>query len=382
MKKTESHVSHTSHTSHVKEPLIHITKRGNITWQQAILVRIGAVLCALVATALIIMLLAKENPIDIYSSMFSGAFGTPRRIWNLLNRTCVLLGVSLAVTPAFRMKFWNCGAEGQTLMGGLAAAACMLYFGNPFTAMFGETWGLVALFATMFVISVIAGALWAVIPALFKAFFNTNETLFTLMMNYIAIQIIRFCLKIWAKDGSGTLTAMPQFRFPKIFGQEYLLTIIAVLVICVLMYIYLRYSKHGYEISVVGESENTARYIGISVPKVIIRTMIISGALCGFVGLLLVANGSCTISTDIVGGQGFTAIMVSWLAKFNPIFMILTSLLIGFLSCGTGQISTDFRLDTSICDIITAIILFFIIGCEFFVQYQIHFRKTKGGNVK
>lgn len=195
------------------------------------------------------------------------------------------------------------------------------------------------------------------------------------MMNYIAIQLINFCLKLWAKDGSGKLPVMPEYRFPKIFGQEYLLTVIVILVICVLMYIYLKYSKQGYEISVVGESENTAKYIGINVKKVIVRTMILSGALCGLVGLLLVANGSCTISTDIVGGQGFTAIMVSWLAKFNPLFMVLTSFLISFLNCGANQISTDFRLDTSICDIITAIILLFIIGCEFFVNYKIHFRK-------
>ena len=351
----------------IKEPLIHITKRGAISWKQAILVRVIAVLCALVVTAVVIMILAKENPIKIYASMLSGAFGTSRRIWNLMNGTCILLGISLAVTPAFRMKFWNCGAEGQTLVGGLASAACMLYFGKALP--------LPVLFLVMIAASILAGALWGFIPAIFKALFGTNETLFTLMMNYIAIQLINFCLKLWAKDGSGKLPVMPEYRFPKIFGQEYLLTVIVILVICVLMYIYLKYSKQGYEISVVGESENTAKYIGINVKKVIVRTMILSGALCGLVGLLLVANGSCTISTDIVGGQGFTAIMVSWLAKFNPLFMVLTSFLISFLNCGANQISTDFRLDTSICDIITAIILLFIIGCEFFVNYKIHFRK-------
>ena len=359
----------------VKEPLIHITKRSSLSWKQAILIRVIAVLCALIVTAIVIMVLAKENPIQIYSSMISGAFGTPRRIWNLMNGTCVLLGIALAVTPAFRMKFWNCGAEGQTLIGGLTAAACMLYFGSSLS--------LPVLFLVMIIASVLAGAIWGVIPAIFKALFGTNETLFTLMMNYIAIQLINFCLKIWAKDGSGTLPTMPQYRFPKVLGQEYLLTIIVFLIICAIMYVYLRYSKHGYEISVVGESENTAKYIGINVKKVIIRTMIVSGALCGLVGLLLVANGSCTISNDIVGGQGFTAIMVSWLAKFNPVFMILTSFLLIFLQCGTNQISTDFRLDTSICDIITAIILFFIIGCEFFANYKIHFRKkVKEENAK
>ncbi len=353
----------------MKEPLIHITKRASVSWKQAILIRVIAVVCALITTAVVIMLLAKENPIKIYGSMLSGAFGTPRRIWNLMNKTCILLGISLAVTPAFRMRFWNCGAEGQTLIGGLTAAACMLYFGKALP--------LPLLFVVMIIASVLAGAIWGVIPSIFKASFGTNETLFTLMMNYIAIQLINFCLKIWAKDGSGTLSTMPEYRFPKVLQQEYLLNIIVILLICAIMYIYLKYSKHGYEISVVGESENTARYIGINVKKVIIRTMIVSGALCGLVGLLLVANGSCTISTDIVGGQGFTAIMVSWLAKFNPLFMIMTSFLISFLNCGANQISTDFRLDTSICDIITALILFFIIGCEFFVNYQIHFRKKE-----
>lgn len=358
----------------VKEPLIHITKRTSVTWKQAILVRVIAVVCALIATAIVIMVLAKENPIKIYTSMLSGAFGTPRRIWNLLNGTCILLGISLAVTPAFRMRFWNCGAEGQTLIGGLTAAACMLYL--------GQSLPLPILFVVMIIACVVASAIWAVIPAIFKAAFGTNETLFTLMMNYIAIQLINFCLKIWAKDGSGTLPTMPEYRFPKVLGQEYLLNIIIILLVCVAMYIYLRYSKHGYEISVVGESENTAKYIGINVKKVIVRTMIVSGALCGLVGLLLVANGSCTISNDIVGGQGFTAIMVSWLAKFNPLFMILTSFLISFLNCGTNQVSTDFRLDTSICDIITALILFFIIGCEFFVNYQIHFRKKNKEDIQ
>ncbi len=354
-------------TKKTKEPLLHITKRDHISWQAAVLARVFAIVGALLFTAVLIMLLAHEDPLKIYSSMISGAFGSPRRIWTLLERTAILLGISLAITPAFRMRFWNCGAEGQALVGGLATATCMLFFGNSMP--------LPLLFVTMVVASVVAGAIWGLIPAIFKSLFGTNETLFTLMMNYIAIQLIRVCLKIWAKDGSGVLTTMPQFRFPKIFGQEHLLTIFVILIVCILLYIYLRFSKQGYEISVVGESERTAKYVGISVPKVIIRTMLLSGALCGLVGLLLVANGSCTISTDIVGGQGFTAIMVSWLAKFNPFFMILTSLLIGFLSCGTSQMVTDFRLDTSISEIVTAVILFFIIGCEFFVQYKIHIRK-------
>ena len=142
------------------------------------------------------------------------------------------------------------------------------------------------------------------------------------------------------------------------------------------MYIYLNYSKHGYEIAVVGESERTARYVGIKVEKVIIRTMLLSGAVCGVAGLLLVGGTDHTITTTIAGGRGFTAVMVSWLAKFNPIFMVFTSFLLVFLDRGAGEISTVFGLNQSFADILTGIILFFIIGCEFFISYKISFRKS------
>lgn len=142
------------------------------------------------------------------------------------------------------------------------------------------------------------------------------------------------------------------------------------------MYLYLRYSKHGYEISVVGESENTARYIGINVKKVIIRTLILSGAVCGIAGLLLVSGTDHTITRDTVAGRGFTAIMVSWLAKFNPFYMILTSFLIVFLEKGANEISTIYGLNNSFSEILTGIIVFFIIGSEFFINYTIKFRKS------
>ena len=143
------------------------------------------------------------------------------------------------------------------------------------------------------------------------------------------------------------------------------------------MYIYLNYSKHGYEIAVVGESERTARYVGMKVKRVIIRTMALSGALCGIAGLLLVGGINHTITTTIAGGQGFTAVMVSWLAKFNPITMVFTSFLIVFLERGASEISTAFGLNQSFSDILTGIILFFIIGCEFFIQYKISFIKRE-----
>ena len=351
------------------EPLFHIVKRSNVSMKKAIAVRAIAIVVALLVAGLFIFIITKRNPIEIYKQMFLGVFGSAHRITKALKSLAILLCISLAVTPAFKMKFWYCGAEGQALIGGLACAASMFYLGGSV-----PKWLLVIV---MIVTSILAGAIWAVIPALFKAKWNTNETLFTLMMNYVATSLVAFFIKCWAKDGSGILRPMTQYGLPQIANTDYLLSVIIVALLTVAIYIYMKYSKHGYEIAVVGESENTARYIGINVKKVIIRTMLLSGAICGLCGLLLVGGIDKTISTETVGGQGFTAIMVSWLGKFNPIFMILTSFLIVFLQVGTKQVSTSFRIDTSLADITTAIILFFIIGCEFFINYELRFRKKE-----
>ena len=158
-------------------------------------------------------------------------------------------------------------------------------------------------------------------------------------------------------------------------GNNYFLSILLIALLTVGLYIYLQYSKQGYEVSVVGESENTARYIGINVKKVIMRTMLISGAICGFCGFLLVSGYDHSISTHTVGGRGFTAIMVTWLAKFNPIFMFFTSFLICFLEIGAGQVANDCGISTAFSDILVGIVLFFIIGCEFFINYKVHIRK-------
>lgn len=356
------------HEQEIREPLIHISKRSGMVWWKSWLIRILSVAAALVFCAGVTYLLTKQNPIDVYTAMFEGAFGTKRRIWSLTQEIAMLLCVSLAVTPAFRMRFWNTGAEGQVLMGGMATAACMILLGDKLSPPL--------LIIVMVVASVAAGAIWAVIPAFFKAKWGTNETLFTLMMNYIAIQVVSFFNVIWAvPKGSGKIGVINADTnagwFPSLFGQKYLLNILVVLVLTIVMYIYLRYSKQGYEISVVGESENTARYIGLNVKKVIIRTMMISGAICGIAGLLLVAGTEHSIDRNTADGRGFTAIMVSWLAKFNPIYMILTSFLLVFMEKGAVQVSTSCGLNDSFSEILMGIIIFFIIGSEFFIQYTV-----------
>ena len=324
--------------------------------------------------SLVTVMVTGLNPLDLYKTMFYGAFGTERKTWVLFQKLAILLGISLAVTPAFKMRFWNIGAEGQVMAGALACATVMITLGNTITS----NWLMLLI---MLVVSVAAGALWGFLPAFFKAHWNTNETLFTLMMNYIAIQLAAYFIIIWeVPKGSGKIGMINQNThigwLPYIGGKQYAIIIILIAILTVLLHIYLKYSKQGYEIAVVGESERTARYAGIKVEWVIIRTMVLSGALCGFIGMLLAGGTDHTLSTDLVGGRGFTAVMVSWLAKFNPIVMILTSFLLVFLQLGAKEVATSFYLNESFSEILTGIILFFIIGCEFFITYKIQFAKS------
>ena len=357
-----------------KQSLFHISKRDALPWYQAVLIRGGAIVLALIVCALVTMLLTGENPISIYGTIFYGAFGTARKSWVTFQNLAVLLGISLAVTPAFKMRFWNIGAEGQVLIGCLATAACMICLGDKLPNG--------VLILVMLAAALAAGALWGFLPSFFKAKWNTNETLFTLMMNYIATQLAAFFIIIWeVPKGAGKIGIINQNSeagwLPVIGGKQYLLTILVVAVMTILMYIYLTYSKHGYEIAVVGESQRTASYAGIKVERVIIRTMVLSGAVCGLMGLLLTAGTDHTLTTTIVGGRGFTAVMVSWLAKFNPIVMVFTSLLLVVLSRGASEISSVFSLNHSFADILTGIILFFIIGSEFFLTYKVSLRTSK-----
>ena len=355
-----------------KEPFFHIVKRDALPWYQAVGIRAVAIVLALVLCGILTTITTGIDPIEVYKSIFTGAFGTERKTWITLQNLSILLLIALALTPAFKMKFWNIGGEGQVLIGGLAAGACMICLGDKLPNG--------VLILVMVLASIAAGAFWGFVPAFFKAKWNTNETLSTLMMNYIATQLVAFYTIVWeVPKGSGKIGIINQNSnagwLPQIFGSKYLLSIVVAVAVTLLMYIYLNYSKQGYEISVVGESENTAKYVGIKVEKVIVRTMLLSGAVCGLVGLLLVGGINHTITTTIAGGQGFTGVLVSWMSKFNPLTMVFSSFLIIFMDRGAGEISTAFGLNHSYADILTGIILFFIIGCEFFISYRLQFRK-------
>lgn len=363
-----------------KEPFFHVIKRTDISFTKAWGLRLLAILLGLaISFVFLYVYLQINNPRVIsslydegrsfsgafFTSLFEGNFGTVRKTWIALREMSLLLITGLALIPAFKMKFWNLGGNGQILIGALTAIVFMFFVapsGMP-------EW----LYYTLMIISsILAGALWAVIPAIFKAFFNTNESLFTLMMNYIAAGLVAVFINAVVKAGSGVLNPLSKGGLPNIADNANILTIILAGITLITMFIYLRYNKHGYELSVVGESRNTARYVGINVKWVIIRTLILSGAICGMVGLLIAGSLNHTITITSDGNLGFTAIMVAWLAKFNPIVMVATSFIITFLNQGMAMVQTNFGItNNAISYIVIGLVYFFIIAVEFFVNYQI-----------
>ena len=353
-----------------KTPLIRLAKRDGMAGAGQWGIRIAAILLALVVGGLVI-LLSGNNPIQGYAIIVEGALGKTSGIRQTVKNFIPLLGTALAIAPCFKMRFWNIGAEGQILIGGIVTAGFMRAFGGDISTPL--------LLVIMAVVSLLAGAAWGMVPATFKAVWNTNETLFTLMMNYVAIQLTSYFVALWENPvGSNTVGVINQRTkdgwFPELFGQEYGLNVVLVLLLTVGMFLYLKYSKQGYEISVVGDSENTARYAGMNVGWVIMRTMFLSGAIAGVVGFLLVSGANNTLYSGVAAGAGFTAITVAWLAQLNPFAMVGISALLAVLQKGADTLNTQMGIPASLSDVITGVLLFFMLGCEFFINYKLVFR--------
>lgn len=351
-----------------REPLFHLVKRIDVSKKYAWAVRIGAFILSILVCAAVSAILTDKSMGFFFKYLFNGTFGTKRTIWNLFHETALLLIVALAVTPCFKMKFWNIGGEGQILMGALGCSVALVFMGGKSSD--GAT------IVVSLVLAFIFGISWAVIPAFFKARWNTNETLLTLMMNYIAICLVEFFIKSVSTSSTGTLTFKDGLVQP-LAGNEYILIILIGVLLAILMWIYLKYSKHGYELTVVGESENTSRYVGINTKIVIIRTLILCGALCGLIGFLLVSATNHSLGSATVEGRGFTGLLISWLANFNPLAMGLTSFLFVFIDNGSSQVSNYSRLGASYPKVMTGIFFLFIIATEFFINYRIIFKKRK-----
>ena len=350
----------------IKEPLIRLAKRDSMPGWKVWCIRIGSIFLALLLGALVIGAIG-VNPLRAYGTIISGALGKKTAIRQTVKIAIPLLGCALAIAPCFKMRFWNIGAEGQITAGAIAATYFALHWVGKVPS--------VVLLLLMCLAGAVAGGLWALIPAFFKARWNTNETLFTLMMNYIVIGIVRW-LQGGPWEGRPGSQEIPQFDsaacLPKIFGVH--CGWIIVLLLVAFMYVYMRYTKQGYEIAVIGDSINTARYAGMNVAKIMMRTMFLSGAISGIIGFIIVSGANGTLYDGVAGGVGFTAITVAWLAQLNPFAMVGISSMLAVLSKGAETLHTRLNVPTSISDIITGILLFCMLACEFFINFRLIFR--------
>ncbi|MGM9941051.1 MAG: ABC transporter permease [Bulleidia sp.] len=349
-----------------KVPFIRVTRRQDFRKSSVWMIRILAFVVALLLGSFV-FLLCGVSPIRAYSEIVKGAFGKLTGIRQTVKIMIPLLGTALALAPCFKMKYWNIGAEGQITMGAIGAAFFAINFADRMPSA--------VLLPVMALAGMILGGIWSLVPAFFKAKWGTNETLFTLMLNYIAIGIVAW-LQGGPWEGKEGSQIVPNFSstavLPKV-GGIYCGWII-VLVLVFFMYFYMNRTKHGYEIAVLGDSENTARYAGMDVTKVIVRTAMISGAISGLVGFMLASGANQTIYSGIAANNGFTAITVAWLSQLNPFAMVLISLLLAGLSKGSSSLKTAMGVPGSISDIITGIILLCLLGCEFFINYRLIFR--------
>lgn len=347
--------------------MLRITKKSEIKKSVSSLIRISAVILALITTALFIFSLG-HNPINVYMSMLNGAFGSAYRFKETIIKSIPLVITSLGILISFKMKFWNIGGEGQIYMGAFLASFFALnfsYLPKP------------VLLITMALAGIIGGGLWALIPALFKANFGTNETLFTLMMNYIAIQWVTYLqYNLWKDPKAMGFPKIPNFEdnaiLPKLFGVH--IGWIIALILVIIIFIFIHHTKKGFEISVVGESESTAKYAGMNVKKIILSAMFLSGGLCGLAGMIQASAVNNTLSVQLSGGVGYTAIIVSWLSGLSSPLILLVSFLFAVLVQGGSYIQTAFQIPQSAAQILQGMILLYVLGSEFFVKYKIGFK--------
>lgn len=365
-----------------KEPLVRVVKRDRIHPLLKVVFYLVSVLLALLVGGILLVAIG-VNPLVLYKDMFTiGMVGSRfayKSIEGLLTVFVPLLITSLALSLSFKMRFWNIGGEGQFIIGALAAATVALQFGDTMPSF--------PLLLLMFVAAMLCAGLYGGIVALLNVRFKTNETLLTLMLNYIALYLLRFVgetqtpWNFYLSDESvrPVFQKFPEAAFmPTIPIGKFSLNIslLFAIVICVGVHFYLKKTKHGYEISVVGDSANTARYAGMNVKKIIVRTMFLSAALIGLAGGFYV-SGAKVLSTSVTNNVGWTGVIVAWLAKLNTFGIFGVSLLISIMQYGAQAASTQFPIiDSNFADLLQGIILFFVLAADFFIRFKLVFRKN------
>lgn len=351
--------------------MIKINKRASLPKRKEIMIQALAVVLSLVFAGLVIMAMG-YNPFEVYTRIVEGSLGTIMRIQQTITKAVPLIIVSMGILVAFKMKFWNIGGEGQIMMG--AFGATLVALNLP------ETLPLPLMLFAMAVVAILCGAIWAFIPAFFKAKFGTNETIFTLMMNYIAIKFVTYLqFGPWKDPEFGGFPKVANFPenavLPSLFGVH-IGWIIALLAIGS-VYVFIRHTKRGYEISVVGESLDTARYAGMNIKAIIITAMLISGGLCGLAGMIQASAIEKTLTYTISAGYGFTAIITAWLGRLSAPVVGVVCFLFAMLLQGSSYIQASMAIPASVADVIQGVILFFVLGSDFFLQYKVTIKGKK-----
>ena len=365
-----------------KKPLVRVAKRKELPPWKSYCMYASAVLAAIVMGGIFVAMNGM-NPIEYFATVFKGSFGNEIYITGFIRILIPLLVTSLAVSVAFKLKFWNLGANGQFIAGAISATAVGFLLGDSLP-------GWLTLII-LFVAGAIGGGLYGLVPALFKIKYGTSETLLTLMLNYVAFYFLLYLknLVFFRKISDTGELLRPDFKelpqsahmiLIKIGGVSFDISLIIALVFVGLIFVYFKYTKHGYEIAVTGDSSNTANYAGMNVNKIILRTMFISAALAGVAGMFQ-ATGSATIHTlgdNITADVGWTGIIVAWLAKLNPVGILITSILMSVLQKGSTLAESLFKISASTSSIIQAVILFTVLAVDFFIRYKIEFNIRKG----
>jgi len=313
------------------------------------------------------------DPAETYLRMWQGAFGSSYAISETLVKAIPLMLLGLGLSLAFRMKLWNIGAEGQLYMGAFAASGIALFYGDLPSLI---------LLPVMALASFVAGGIWGLIPGTLRAFWDVNETITTLMLNYVAIFFVEsFIFGPWKDPASMGFPLSPRFSpqayLPSIGDSRVHIGLLVALLVAVLLYFLLNYTKWGYEIKVVGESHASARYTGINVVKNIMLVMLISGGIAGLAGMIEVSGITHRLQQGISPGYGFTAIIVAWLARLNPFAMIMVAILFGALLVGGFGLQI-FGLPFSTVQMLQGAVLFFLLGGEIFTKYRLQ-RSAKEG---
>ena len=352
---------------------LRITKRGDLPKKQEIIIRIAAVLLSIIFAGLILLVFGL-NPVKIFTTIIDGSIGSKIRIQQTIIRAIPLTITALGIIVAFKMKFWNIGAEGQITMGALGATWVALHFSDSLP--------MPLMLFLMMLAAVFCGGIWAFIPAIFKAKMGTNETIFTLMMNYIAIKFVTYLqYGPWMDPNAGGFPKIAKFPanavLPSVFGVN--IGWIMMIVFTVLVYLFMTFTKKGYEIAVVGESVETARYAGMNISRIVIVAMLISGGMCVVVVMIQASAIEKTLMSNIAGGYGFTAIIPAWLSRLNAVSALIICLAFAMLIQGGTYLQVSLGISSAVSSIVQGAILFFVLGSEFFLQYKLSFgKKTKG----